>query len=124
LLRRPDIHYADLVALERVGMGLRAAIGGELAEQIGQRLEIEARYAGYIRRQAEEIDRQRRHVTTPLPEDLDYAAVRGLSNEIREKLERIRPRSIGQAGRISGMTPAAISLLLVHLKKVQRRKLA
>jgi tRNA uridine 5-carboxymethylaminomethyl modification enzyme len=84
-------------------------------------LETEARYAGYIERQRAEIERQRKHQTTGIPEDLDYAMVRGLSNEVREKLARIRPIDIGQAARISGVTPAAISLLLVHLKKRQRQ---
>jgi tRNA uridine 5-carboxymethylaminomethyl modification enzyme len=84
-------------------------------------LEIEAHYAGYVARQRDEIEQQRRHDATALPADLDYARVHGLSNEIREKLGRIRPHDIGQAARISGMTPAAISLLLVHLKKLKRR---
>ena len=85
-----------------------------------QSLEIEARYAGYIERQGREIERSRRAEATALPADFDYARVRGLSNEVREKLARIRPETIGQAGRVSGMTPAAISLLLVHLRKDRR----
>ena len=82
-----------------------------------QSLEIEARYDGYVAKQTTEIERQRRQEHTRLPAELDYAAVRGLSTEIREKLTRVRPGSIAQAGRISGVTPAALSLLLVHLKK-------
>ena len=80
-------------------------------------LEIDAHYAGYVERQGTEIERQRRQADTRLPPDLDYAAVTGLSNELREKLARIRPDDIGQAARISGMTPAAISLLLIYVKK-------
>ena len=85
-------------------------------------LEIDAHYAGYVERQSTEIDRQKRQADTRLPEDVDYAHVNGLSNELREKLTRIRPADIGQAARISGMTPSAISLLLIHVKKQQRRR--
>jgi tRNA uridine 5-carboxymethylaminomethyl modification enzyme len=122
LLRRPDVRYRDVVALGRVGPSLELeALDAELAEPWIASLETEARYAGYVERQTTEIERQRRHATTPLPADIDYSAVRGLSNEIKEKLERIRPQDIGQAARISGVTPAAISLLLVHVKKLGRR---
>jgi tRNA uridine 5-carboxymethylaminomethyl modification enzyme len=108
--------------LARVGAseGL-AVVDAETAAQWVGTLETDARYAGYVARQTTEIERQRRQDGTRLADDLDYAAVHGLSNEIREKLGRIRPSDIGQAARISGMTPAAISLLLVHLKKHQRR---
>ena len=84
---------------------------------MGEQVEIQAKYAGYIARQAEEIERAAAHEATPLPVDIDYAAVTGLSNELTGKLAEIRPATIGQAARIPGMTPAAISLLLVHLKK-------
>jgi tRNA uridine 5-carboxymethylaminomethyl modification enzyme len=118
LLRRPDIGYADLAALAAVGAGpALAGLAEEQREQAVRSLEIEARYAGYIERQGREIERSSGAESTRLPRDLDYAAVVGLSNEVREKLARIRPETIGQAGRVSGMTPAAISLLLVHLKK-------
>jgi len=80
-------------------------------------VEIRAKYSGYIERQAAEIERHRRHEETSLPADLDYARVRGLSAEVCEKLSHQRPDSLGQAARIPGVTPAAISLLLVHLKK-------
>ncbi len=125
LLRRPEVRYEDLARLERVGFpdGYRELCEEEAA-QIGQQLEIQARYMGYIERQTKEIERQRKHETTLLPTDLRYADVKGLSNEVREKLERIRPESIGQASRIAGMTPAAISLLLIHLKKRQIKKSA
>jgi tRNA uridine 5-carboxymethylaminomethyl modification enzyme len=118
LLRRPEIAYADLVDLPRVGAPAEySALGEEVAEQAAAQLSISARYSGYIQRQAQEIERQRVQAAACIPADFDYAAVKGLSNEVREKLKRIRPDSIGQASRISGMTPAAISLLLIQLKK-------
>ena len=121
LLRRPELNYRDIAALPRVGgSAALAALEPETAEQWVGSLEIEAHYAGYVARQRGEIEQQRRHDATELPADLDYGRVHGLSNEIREKLGRIRPHDIGQAARISGMTPAAISLLLVHLKKQRR----
>jgi len=78
---------------------------------------VQAKYHGYIERQHEEIERQRRHEDAGLPEDFDYAAVRGLSNEVRQRLLEQRPATLGQAARIPGVTPAAVSLLLVHLKR-------
>jgi tRNA uridine 5-carboxymethylaminomethyl modification enzyme len=78
---------------------------------------VRAKYAGYIERQQDEIDRQRRNEETSLPADLDYAVIAGLSTEVRQKLNEIRPVTVGQAARIPGVTPAAISILLVHLKK-------
>ena len=121
LLKRPNVSYASLAALERIGRGaLDDSIELELFEQIALSLETNARYEGYIARQSEEIERHRRHGETGIPEDLDYAGVTGLSSEVREKLMHIRPDNIGQAARIAGMTPAAISLLLVHLKKHRR----
>jgi tRNA uridine 5-carboxymethylaminomethyl modification enzyme len=122
LLRRPELSYAEVAALPRVGESAAlAALEPEAAELCVGSLEIEAHYAGYVARQRDEIEQQRRHDATALPPELDYARVSGLSNEIREKLARIRPHDIGQAARISGMTPAAISLLLVHMKKSKRR---
>lgn len=110
LLRRPELNYYDLTALE----GLSPAVTDNAA---AEQIEIQVKYAGYVDRQLQEIDRQRRHEETVLPENLDYQKVRGLSSEVREKLIRTKPLSIGQASRIPGVTPAAISLLLVHLKK-------
>ena len=122
LLRRPGIGYDDVAAIATIGRSpALAAIGTEAAELWTGSLEIEAHYAGYVERQSTEIERQRRQADTRLPADLDYAAVVGLSNELREKLARVRPDDIGQAARISGMTPAAISLLLIHVKKRSRR---
>src|SRR5690606_29123418 len=122
LLKRPEVGYSDIVSLARVGAsGDVAALDEERREQVGLALESHARYAGYVERQHREIERQRREAETPMPTDFDYRAVRGLSNEVREKLERVRPTDLGHAARIAGMTPAAISLLLIHLKKRQRQ---
>jgi len=86
-------------------------------DSIAEQVEIQAKYSGYIERQTLEIARQRRHEDAALPSDFDYHQVRGLSAEVKQKLLQHRPASVGQASRISGITPAAISLLLVHLKK-------
>jgi len=110
LLRRPEVSYRSLMALPEAGPGLND-------RQAAEQVEIQAKYAGYIDRQHVEIERSRRHEETPLPVGLDYESVRGLSNEVRQKLAQHRPATLGQAGRIPGVTPAAISLLLVHLKK-------
>lgn len=112
LLRRPEIDYAGLMALPGAGPGVAAA---DVIEQ----LEIEARYSGYLERQHDEIEKHLRNENTLLPSEIDYADVRGLSHEIQQKLSDHRPTTIGQASRISGVTPAAISLLLVYLKKRQ-----
>ena len=121
VLRRPEIDYLGLSALAAVGEGEFGGLDERVRDQVAAQVEIQAKYAGYIRRQQEEIERHQRHGDTPLPEDLDYSAVTGLSSEVRQKLGAARPASVGQAARISGVTPAAISLLLVHLKK--RREL-
>jgi tRNA uridine 5-carboxymethylaminomethyl modification enzyme len=116
VLRRPEVPYA----------ALDAALGGgaddwrddeRLAMQVPLQVDVQAKYTGYIDRQHEEIERQRRHEQTLLPETLDYASVRGLSNEARQKLAAHRPATLGQAARIPGITPAAISILLIHLKR-------
>jgi tRNA uridine 5-carboxymethylaminomethyl modification enzyme len=125
LLRRPGIDYADVAAVQRVGRSPELdTLDAELVEQWTSSLAIEAHYAGYVERQSTEIERQKREATTRLPQDFDYGEVIGLSNELREKLARIRPNDIGQAARISGMTPAAIGLLLVELKKRNRTRVA
>ncbi|MDE1983980.1 MAG: tRNA uridine-5-carboxymethylaminomethyl(34) synthesis enzyme MnmG, partial [Gammaproteobacteria bacterium] len=110
LLRRPEVNYRKLVALECVG---DVNVMAEVAEQV----EISVRYAGYIERQQAEVARSRRQEQTSLPVDFDFNAVHGLSNEVRQKLSQVRPETLGQAARIPGITPAAISILLVHLKK-------
>ena len=110
LLKRPGVNYVDLMQLDNAGPGLED-------EAAAEQVEIQIKYAGYIDRQNTEIEKARRHEETALPEDLDYSQIHGLSAEVCEKLSRQRPVSIGQASRIPGVTPAAISLLLVHLKK-------
>ena len=110
LLRRPEVGHADIVKLDCVG---DAGVAPEIALQI----EVRSRYHGYIRRQQHEIERQRRQESARLPDDLDYGAVRGLSHEVRQKLLEARPATLGQAARLPGVTPAAVSLLLVHLKR-------
>ncbi|MHB0991914.1 MAG: tRNA uridine-5-carboxymethylaminomethyl(34) synthesis enzyme MnmG [Burkholderiales bacterium] len=110
LLRRPDVSYADLLTLDVAGVGVTDPI---VAEQV----EIQAKYQGYIERQAGEISRLRDQEHHALPATLDYTQVQGLSIEVQQKLNRHKPETIGQASRVSGVTPAAISLLLVHLKR-------
>lgn len=110
LLRRPEITYKDLVAIEEIGPGLDDT---QAAEQV----EIQTKYAGYITRQHDEIAKQLRHENTLLPATFDYASINGLSNEVIAKLNQHQPETVGKAARISGITPAAISMLLVHLKK-------
>jgi len=110
LLRRPALKYTGLMQLEGLGPGVEDA---KIAEQV----EIQARYYGYIERQQQEIERQRRNEHKVLPVDFDYHRVKGLSSEVREKLIAACPETLGQAARIPGVTPAAVSLLLVHLKK-------
>ncbi len=110
LIRRPEIRYNDLMAID--------GLGSEFNNQAAlEQVEIHTKYAGYIARQQDEINKQLRHEQTVLPKDFDYSTVSGLSNEVIAKLTDSRPDTIGQASRISGITPAAISLLLVYLKK-------
>ncbi len=117
LLRRPELDYAALMRVPGLGPAVDDA---KVAEQV----EIETKYAGYLDRQREEIARQRRNETTAIPDAFDYAQVHGLSAEALQKLQRVRPQTVGQAQRIPGMTPAAISLLLVHLERQRRERAA
>lgn len=110
LLRRPDVNYAGLMTLPNVGPGIRDT---EVTEQV----EIQAKYQGYIDRQRDEISRQENQENTILPSKMDYRVVKGLSIEAQQKLNQHQPETMGQASRISGITPATISLLLVHLKR-------
>ncbi len=110
LLRRPEVDYAALMRLPGAGPGVADV-------RVAQQIEVQVKYAGYIERQSQEIERQLRHEQTTLPSDLDYERVQGLSIEVQQTLNRHRPVTLGQAARISGVTPAAISLLLVHLKR-------
>jgi tRNA uridine 5-carboxymethylaminomethyl modification enzyme len=112
LLRRPELDYHKLTT----------AIGGAVSDAaVAEQVEIQAKYAGYLDRQHAEIEKARRHEQTPIPGLLDYGSVRGLSAEVSQKLADQRPQTIGQASRIPGITPAAISLLMVHLKKASMR---
>ncbi|MCV2886526.1 tRNA uridine-5-carboxymethylaminomethyl(34) synthesis enzyme MnmG [Aestuariibacter sp. AA17] len=110
LIRRPEMTYQTLMTIEALGPGIDDPLA---AEQV----EIQIKYAGYIERQKDEIAKAQRHENTLLPMDFDYSTISGLSNEVIAKLTDARPETIGKASRISGITPAAISLLLVHLKK-------
>jgi tRNA uridine 5-carboxymethylaminomethyl modification enzyme len=110
LIRRPEVNYQDLMKIDLIGPGLTDPAA---AEQV----EIQIKYEGYINRQQDEISKQERNENTRLPANFDYKAVKGLSNEVILKLNQVQPETMGQASRISGITPAAISLLLVYLKK-------
>ncbi len=121
LLRRPDVSFEALTALPVVGAMPASWVDDDrLPEQVRLQVDVQAKYSGYIERQQQEIERQRRSEATVLPADLDYATVKGLSNEVRQRLGEARPMSLGQAARVPGVTPAAISLLLIHLKKRSR----
>jgi len=108
LLRRPELSYSDIASLKGEAIANEAA-----AEQV----EIEAKYSGYIERQQEDVDRLRAYENTIIPDDFDYSVVDGLSNEVKQKLTAARPQTLARAARISGITPAAISLVLIYLKK-------
>ena len=110
LLKRPEVSYAQMLKLPGAGIAVDD-------EKVAQQIEIQAKYSGYIERQQIEIEKQRRNEQTRLPEKLDYSNIKGLSAEVCQKLNQQKPASIGQASRIPGVTPAAISLLLVYLKK-------
>jgi tRNA uridine 5-carboxymethylaminomethyl modification enzyme len=110
LLRRPDVNYANLMTLPGAGAGIEN-------EKVAEQVEIQAKYHGYIERQRDEIGRNEQYETLRLPSKLDYREVRGLSIEVQQKLNQHKPETIAQASRISGITPAAISLLLVYLKR-------
>jgi tRNA uridine 5-carboxymethylaminomethyl modification enzyme len=115
LLRRPEVSYANLMTLPGAGVPVASS---EVVEQI----EIQAKYHGYVERQKEEVEQSKASETLRMPVDMDYAEVRGLSIEVSQKLNQQRPETIGQASRIQGVTPAAISLLLVHLKRHTLKK--
>jgi tRNA uridine 5-carboxymethylaminomethyl modification enzyme len=110
LLKRPELSYESLMAIEGIGPGLSD-------QEAFQQVEISVKYAGYIERQTLEIERHRAHETTQIPASFNYENVKGLSAEVKQKLIRTRPTSIGEASRISGVTPAAISILLVYLRR-------
>jgi tRNA uridine 5-carboxymethylaminomethyl modification enzyme len=110
LLRRPEISYTDLMKVAGLGPG-------ESDPRVAEQVYIQVRYAGYLTRQASEVERNQRNEDTGIPAGFDYGQVQGLSAELCEKLQKTLPENIGQAARIPGMTPAAISLLLVYLKR-------
>jgi len=118
LLRRPGMTYARLMELSTAPQD--PAIDPQVVEQV----EISARYQGYIERQRDEVERLSGQETRALPADLDYSQVVGLSREVQQKLAQHRPETLGQASRIQGVTPAAIALLLVHLKKREYQRAA
>jgi tRNA uridine 5-carboxymethylaminomethyl modification enzyme len=125
LLRRPELCYRDVTGLSVVGPGEWSdALGAEQAEQIELQLEVQAKYQGYIKRQRREIDKYAKQESLKLPADLDYSNVTGLSTEAMQRLMSARPATLGHASRLEGMTPAAVSLLLIHLKKRQMKKTA
>jgi tRNA uridine 5-carboxymethylaminomethyl modification enzyme len=111
LLRRPTLTYADLMAI--------STLGPAVDEIAARHIEIQIKYAGYIERQQDEIAKLQRNEETKIPTGIDYTHIIGLSVESQQKLQAVRPETIGMASRIPGITPAAISLLLVHLKKVK-----
>ena len=127
LLRRPDVSYESLMTLEdgkfRVPvLGLNeVVVDTDMAASVIEQIEIAAKYSGYIDRQKDEVERAAHYENLRLPTDLDYMQVTALSIEARQKLNKQRPETLGQAARISGITPAAVSLLLIHLKKGGRK---
>ncbi len=125
LLRRPELDYAAVSGLSLVGALDAAGLeSDEQREQVELQVEVQAKYAGYIDRQEREIAKNAKQEALRLPEDIDYATVDGLSHEARQRLAAARPVTLGQASRLEGMTPSAVSLLLIHLKKRQLKKSA
>lgn len=122
VLRRPEVDLATLAPVLEGLDGSEAGTASAWTPAVREQIEVQVKYDGYIARQQAEIERLRRHEAMPLPEDLDFARVDGLSNEVRQKLVEARPETLARAARIPGVTPAAISQLLIHLKK--REKLA
>jgi tRNA uridine 5-carboxymethylaminomethyl modification enzyme len=125
LLKRPEFKYADVATLAEVGRGdMDELASDEQREQVELQLEVQAKYSGYIERQEREIEKQAKQESLRLPQDINYEDVSGLSNEARQKLLAARPATLGQASRLEGMTPSAVSLILIHLKKRQLQKSA
>ncbi len=117
VLKFPMTRLTQLPGVDRPEWMKTVDADVRLIEQVTMQLEVQAKYTGYIDRQQDEIERQRRHEETRLPQDLDFAQVRGLSIEVHQRLKEARPATLGQAARVPGVTPAAVSLLLVHLKR-------
>ncbi len=123
LLKRPEVDYAILTTLQSVDGSVP---GGPALEDpvAAEQVEIQIKYAGYVAKQQEEIKRQASQESEPIPADIDYDGITSLSIEVRQRLKASRPETIGQAARVSGVTPAAVSLLLIHIKRMQLRKRA
>lgn len=123
LLRRPELDHNDMLSVASAG-GLQTpdVVNHELGPRIAERVEIEQRYAGYLKRQARQAQQMSRFEDVRLPENLDYSTIRGLSAEVVEKLTNVKPRSLGQASRISGVTPVAVSVLMTHLNMARKRR--
>ena len=109
LLRRPEINYSLLTQSPEIGVT-------DISKAAAEQIEIQMKYEGYITRQYQEIEKHRRHEETTIPENLDYNQIKGLSNEVKYKLNEVRPATLGQASRIPGVTPAAMSLLLIYIR--------
>ncbi|MEQ8207813.1 MAG: FAD-dependent oxidoreductase, partial [Woeseia sp.] len=124
LIKRPELNHASLCSLTAVGPAVFDTLADEVADQVALALNVEAKYAGYIERQEREIARHARQETLALPADIDYSTVTGLTIEARQRLEAVRPQTLGQASRLEGVTPSTISLLLIHLKKQTFRRSA
>ncbi|MQG89088.1 MAG: hypothetical protein FI699_09545 [SAR202 cluster bacterium] len=114
LLKRPELKYADLTEINKHDPSVEDSVSAQVT--------IQLKYAGYIDRQKKDVDRLQRHETMEIPSDLDFSSVEGLSNEVQQKLTEMKPTNFARAGRIPGVTPAALSLLLVYLKKRDLRK--
>ena len=126
LLKRPNFSHAIVTSLSVVGPPSweQEKSNIEQIEQVQLQIETQAKYAGYIQRQEREIQKQAKHEALILPKDIDYAAIQGLSNEAQQRLQDVLPESLGQASRLEGITPATISLLLLHIKKRYTKKIA
>ena len=118
LLRRPGLTIADLAALP-LDPAEQQEVAALAQSPVKDEIQLQIKFAGYIERQHEQVERFRKMESLLLPDDINYKALSGLSNEVVEKLSRVRPRSLGQASRISGITPAAISVLQVHIKRLK-----
>jgi len=123
LLRRPEVSYKALTELKNTE-GQNLGGPGLSDEAAAEQVEIQVKYAGYVARQMDDVQKQAEQNEQPIPEELDYDAITSLSIEVRQRLKAARPTTVGQAGRISGITPAAISLLLIHIKRLQYGKKA
>jgi tRNA uridine 5-carboxymethylaminomethyl modification enzyme len=119
LLKRPGVRYRDLMQLEDRDGGCVLSPDQPVPQDVAEQVEIQAKYSGYIHRQNIEVGRHQAQESALIPADIDYDRVPSLSTEVRQKLKQSRPETLGQAGRVSGVTPAAISLLWVHLKRIR-----